>query len=141
MNQTSHASEARHAAAAIRDLNRILTRADKRIAAAKPRRPAVQTSYGYREVMQMLGIKSAVTLFSRVRDGRVPPSMKPPPPVGAEPGGPEYRHWQRLHRRWNASLMFAFVHNILPDEVREFKSPEDWVEWLRDHFAHEEFTA
>ena len=138
MNQ---ASEARHAAAAERELRAIFRRADKKIAttAAKPR---VQGTYSAREVMQMLGIRSPQTLYAKVREGVIPPALKPTePPAGAEPGSAEYRNWYRLHRRWNAKLMFAYVNNILPDETRGFQSPADWRAWLRDHFSHEEFAA
>lgn len=138
MNQLS---EARHAAAAERELRAILRRADKKMA-AKAAKPLLQGTYSAREVMQMLGIRSPQTLYAKVRNGVIPPALKPTePPAGAEPGSAAYHNWYRLHRRWNAKLMFAYVNNILPEETRGFTCPADWREWLRDHFSNEEFAA
>jgi len=132
MNQ---AAEARHAAAAERELRVILRAADKKISARKPAIHAMMTAP---EVCRLFNC-GRETVRRWVASGKLPP------PIGkalSAPADPIQRaKWQRDRRRWDRRLMEALAMGILPAETKTFTHPEHWRQWFMDHHEGAEYAA
>ena len=120
-------TEAKHAAAAEREVRRILRAADKRIAV---RRPPIYPLMTAAEVCRLFGF-TMETLRRRIETGKLPPPCNK---AISAPANPILREvWQREHRRWNRKLLEAISWGIMPPVIHTFQEPQDWVDFLIDH--------
>ena len=120
-------TEARHAAAAIREVKRILRAGDRE---ARAQKPAIHPMMTAAEVCKLFGF-TMETLRRRIETGRLPPPCNKAISAPANPILKEM--WQRDHRRWNRRLMEAISWGVLPPVIHTFQEPQDWVDFLIDH--------
>lgn len=122
--ERTQAQEERDEAASIRMLNAICRKSGRK---SHSKRNAPE-SIGTLHLMPMLGIRSPQTLAAWIATGKFPP------PTRRAPG----RNGKRV---WPLALVRAIAFGLLPTETKSFTCPEDWREWIAEHYSHEEFSA
>lgn len=132
----AQARESYHAAAAVRDLARIIRKSDRKAAAAR-RLPDTMT---VKQVCAVLQI-SRTTLFRKMADGRLPgpnsKELKSPFPVGSV----EYFRWRRSELRWDGALIRAIAYGVIDPRTKRFRSNDEWQGFIRAHYTDEIFAV